>query len=555
MLRVRRASVLDAPVDAVWRLLRDFNGHERWHPLVARSVLETGRRGDQVGAVRDFTLTTGERVREILLSLSDRERRLRYAVVESDLPLQDYVAELFLKPVTDGDRTFWSWSSRFRAPAGQERTLARLVAEQVYEAGFDGVRAALGGGRRRSRATAPATGGALPERVPAPASRPPPDPDPAAGDRGGAGGAAGAVAGEATIIERHGGAEVFRSVPVAAPPPGPGEVRLRHTAIGLNYIDVYCRTGYFDLVQPPAVLGMEAAGTVIDTGPGVPHLVAGQRVAYACPPPGAYATVRTLDAACVVPLPDRIDEESAAAGLLKGMSAEFLLHRVHVLRAGEIVLVFAPAGGVGHLLCQWAARLGARVIGATRSEAKARAARAAGVPEVILPGEGSLEEQVMDLTGGHGADVIYDGVGRDSFPHSVAALAVGGHLVSFGQASGDIGPCDLGALAAKSVTLSRPNFVHFTDTPEKVAAITGRLFAAMEGGLVHVEIGRRYPLRDAAAAHRALEAGETLGATILVPEAQGAGLGQGEARPAAASIHGRPAPETNPGRPGPAGAG
>ena len=555
MVRVRRTTVLDAPADAVWRLLRDFNGHDRWHPLVGRSVLEAGRRTDQVGAVRNFTLTGGERVREILLSLSDRDRRLRYAIVESDLPLRDYVAEVVLKPVTDGDRTFWAWSSRFRTPPGEEQALARLVAEQVYEAGFDAVRAALG---------LPARGGAGLEEAGIPSGAGPTTAprtaragflsDPRPGDRGGGtdagptgganagmnaganpvrgtraatgtgtgtGAARGAVTGEAMLVERYGGPEVLRSAPAEAPPPGPGEVRLRHTAIGVNYIDVYCRTGYFDLVQPPGALGMEAAGTVIDTGAGVRHLAAGQRVAYACPPPGAYCTVRTLNAALVVPLPDHIDDETAAAGLLKGMTAEFLLHRVHALQPGEVVLVFAPAGGVGRLLCQWAARLGARVIGATSTEAKARAARAAGAHDVILPGDASLESRVFDLTRGHGADVVYDGVGRDSFVHSVAALAIGGRLVSFGQASGDVGLYDVGSLAAKSATVSRPNFVHFTDTPEKVAAITGRLFDAIERRIVRVEIGRRYPLREAAEAHRALEAGETVGSTILIPNKDG----------------------------------
>ena len=522
MVRVRRTTVLDAPIDAVWRILRDFNGHDRWHPIVERSGLEDGRRTDQVGAVRNFTIRSGERVREVLLTLSDRERRLRYAIVGSDLPLRDYVAELFLKPVTDGNRTFWSWSSRFRTPPGEEETLARLVGEEVYEAGFAGVRAALG---LRAGPTSPpppaprpAIGGTN-AAVERPSSRLGSPPSPAATARPMDRGAAGAVEGEAMVIARHGGPEVFRAAPSPAPPPGPEEVRIRQTAVGVNYIDVYCRTGYFDLVQPPGAPGLEAAGTVIDVGSGVRHLAAGQRVAYACPPPGAYATVRTMPAALVIPLPDRIDDETAAAVLLKGMSAEFLLHRVHALEAGETVLVFAPAGGVGRLICQWAAHLGARVIGATSSEAKARAARMAGAHDVVLPGEASLEEQVMELTRGRGADVIYDGVGRDSFAHSVAALAVHGHLVSYGQASGDVGPFDIGSLAARSATVSRPNFAHFTDTPEKVAAITGRLFDALERRVLRAEIGGRYPLREAAAAHRALEAGETIGSTILVPEA------------------------------------
>ena len=538
MVRVLRTTVLDAPVDAVWRILRDFNGHDRWHPIVERSTLEDGRRTDQVGAVRNFTIRSGERVREVLLSLSDRERHLRYAIVDSDLPLEEYVAEFFLKPVTDGGGTFWSWSSRFRTPPGEEEALASLVGKEVYEAGFDGVQAALGlasaGAARftESRPFPAAASPSTPTRV-EPQPRPAPSESGVAaaarapsGPRSGLSGRqtigarpAGALDGEAMTIARHGGPEVFTPAPVAAPPPGPGEVRVRHTAIGVNYIDVYCRTGYFDLVPPGGTPGLEAAGTVVDVGSGVRHLAAGQRVAYACPPPGAYVTVRTMDAVLVVPLPARIDDETAAAVLLKGMSAEFLLHRVHRLEAGQTALVFAPAGGVGRLLCQWATHLGARVIGATSSEEKARTARAAGAQDVILPGETSLEAQVMDLTRGHGADVIYDGVGRDSFAHSVAALAIHGHLVSFGQASGDIGPYDIGSLAAKSATVSRPNFAHFTDTPEKVSSITARLFDALERRILRPEIGARHPLREAAAAHRALEAGDTLGSTILLPAA------------------------------------
>ena len=532
MVRLLRSTVLDAPVDAVWRIVRDFNGHDRWHPIVERSVLEEGRRTDQIGAVRNFTIRSGERVREVLLSLSDRERHLRYAIVESELPLRDYVAEFRLRPVTDGDRTFWSWSSRFRTPPGEEEALARLVGEAVYEAGFDGVRGALGlsTASRTGPSPAPPVSAEVstPAGLPAPRAGDDAAPDPApppsglratfAASRRGGRSAARDIEGEAMAIERHGGPEVLRPATIAAPRPGPGEVRIRQTAIGVNYIDVYCRTGYFDLVQPPGTLGMEAAGTVVDVGSGVRHLAPGRRVAYACPPPGAYTTARTMDAALVVPLPDGLDDETVAAVLLKGMSAEFLLHRVHRLEAGQTALVFAPAGGVGRLLCQWAAHLGARVIGATSRDGKARAARAAGAHDVVLPGEASLEDQVMELTRGHGADVIYDGVGRDSFAHSVAALAVRGHLVSYGQASGDIGPFDIGSLAAKSATVSRPNFAHFTDTPEKVAAITRRLFDAIEQRILRVEIGARYPLREAAAAHRALESGETTGSTILLPE-------------------------------------
>ncbi|HSH43696.1 MAG TPA: SRPBCC family protein [Arenicellales bacterium] len=498
MVRVRRSTVIDAPVSAVWEVLRDFNGHDRWHPAVAASTLEEASRTDEIGAVRHFRLTTGERLREKLLSLSDRQHRFRYAIVDSEIPLHDYVAEVQLKPVTDGERTFWSWSSKFNAPPGREEELASLVARNVYEAGFEALRS------RVERQSGQAETGPRSYIT---------DPRPATGPATTA-----SIEGSAMVIDRYGGAEELHAAPASAPPPGPGQVRLRQTAIGVNFIDVYCRTGYFQLLQPPGALGMEAAGEVVDVGEGVRHISPGQRVAYACPPVGAYATVRTMDAALVVPLPDFIDDVTAAAGLLKGMAAEFLLHRVHPLKQGETVLVYAPAGGVGRLLCQWASHLGATVIGATSSEEKARAARDAGAHHVILPGEASLEEQVRALTGGRGVDVVYDAVGRDSFAHSVAALAPCGHLVSYGQASGDIGSWDIGSLASASATLSRPNYAHYTDTPEKVASITERLFDAIRRHIIRVEVGHRFKLSEAADAHRALEQRRTKGSIVLLPD-------------------------------------
>ena len=498
MIRVVRSTVIDAPIAAVWEILRDFNGHDRWHPIVRRSFLEESKRTDQVGCVRNFDLQDGANVRERLLTLSDRDRRFRYTIVGADIPLHDYVAEVELKPVTDGDRTFWRWSSTFNTPAGQERELAELVATEVYEAGFTAVRERVeraGDRERRAWDAAPV----------APVVRQ---------------GTGAAITGIAIVIDRHGGAEELRPQPAEAPPPGPGQVRLRQTAIGVNYIDVYCRTGYFDLLEPPGVPGLEAAGVVVDVGANVGHLAPGRRVAYACPPLGAYTTVRTMDAGLVIPLPDHIDDETAAAGLLKGVTAEFLLHRVHAVAPGETVLIYAPAGGVGRILCQWANRLGATVIGATSTEEKARVARAAGAHHVVVPGEKSLEEQVRDLTDGRGADVIYDAVGRDSFAHSVAALAVRGHLVSFGQASGDIGPRDIGMLAGCSATLSRPNYVHYTETPDKFGAAAERLFDAIERRIVTVEIGQRFTLENAAEAHRALENRATTGSTVLIPAEQ-----------------------------------
>jgi NADPH:quinone reductase-like Zn-dependent oxidoreductase len=302
-----------------------------------------------------------------------------------------------------------------------------------------------------------------------------------------------------------------------APPPGPGEVRLRHGAIGVNYIDVYCRTGFFRLLTPPGVPGMEAAGTILDVGTGVRGLSPGDRVAYACEPVGAYAGIRTMPAALLVPLPADISDETAAAIFLKGVSVEFLTHRVRPLKPGETVLVHAAAGGMGLLMVQWARALGARVIGTVSTREKAARAAGAGAEHVVVYTEEDFVGAVRAITAGRGVDVVFDGVGRDTLDRSLEVLAERGHLVSFGQASGRVGSVDVDALAAKSVTLSRPNFGHYTADPAALREMAERLFEAVRRGVVTPVIDRRYPLAEAAAAHRRLEARENVGSLILIP--------------------------------------
>jgi NADPH:quinone reductase-like Zn-dependent oxidoreductase len=320
------------------------------------------------------------------------------------------------------------------------------------------------------------------------------------------------------VLDAHGGPDRLGWRQIEVPPPGPGEVRLRHTAIGVNFIDIYSRTGYFDLVRPPGILGMEAAGVVLDVGEGVRDLEPGDRVAYACLPPGAYCELRTMSARLLVPLPADISDEIAAAVMLKGMAAEFLLHRVHHVCEGETVLIHAAAGGTGQLLCQWARAIGATVIGTVGSREKGRVAREAGCAHVIVYTEEDFVARVRELTGGRGADVIYDSVGRDSFGKSYEALATFGHLVSFGQSSGPIAPIDIAGYAAKSASVSRPNFGHFTDTPEKIRSISDRLFRNFRNGTLRVAIDRRLPLAAAGAAHAALESRSTTGAIVLHSE-------------------------------------
>ncbi|MCA0029998.1 zinc-binding dehydrogenase [Mesorhizobium sp. B263B2A] len=504
MVQVRQSTIIDAPVDEVWAILRDFNGHDRWHPAIAFSEIEGGEPVDAVGSVRHFRLNDGGELREQLLALSDRDRRLSYCLLEAPLPLMGYVASLRLKPVTDGNATFWEWNSEFHPPAHRRDELVKLVTEGIYQAGFTAVRNLL-----RSRSTgSPVETRTLrvasPPSVEMPRAAPMLAPGQTATTR-------------AIVVERYGGPEELQLREIGLPQPAPNEVRLRHTVIGVNFIDVYCRTGFFDLLQPPGVPGMEAAGIVEAVGSVVSGFSAGDRIAYACPPVGAYSERRNMAPELLVHLSDDIPDEIAAAGLLKGVSASFLLHDVHAVQPGDIVLIHAAAGGIGQLLVQWARHLGATVIATVSSDDKARIVERLGAHHVIVYSRENFTEAVMRLTGGKGADVAYDAVGNDTFGGSLAALAVRGHLVSFGQASGPVGNWDIGRFASKSLTISRPNYAHYTDTPEKLAPHVARFFQALRQGVVRVEAPTRYTLADAADAHRDLEARRTTGALVLLP--------------------------------------
>lgn len=316
---------------------------------------------------------------------------------------------------------------------------------------------------------------------------------------------------------RTGGPEVLSLEEVTVGEPGPGEARLRQAAIGLNFIDTYHRSGLYPLPLPSG-LGLEGAGVVEAVGPGVTEVAPGDRVAYAGGPPGAYAEVRLMPADRLVRLPDAVSFEQAAALMLKGLTAQYLLHRTHPVKAGETLLVYAAAGGVGRLLCQWASALGARVIGAVGSPAKAALARAHGCAEVILYRQENLPERVKALTAGVGVDVVYDSVGKDTFTDSLACLRPLGLMVSYGNASGPVPPVDIGVLARMgSLFLTRPTLMTYTARRADLLAMAAELFEAVANGAVTLPPPRLRPLAEAAAAHRELEAGGTTGATVLLP--------------------------------------
>ena len=319
-------------------------------------------------------------------------------------------------------------------------------------------------------------------------------------------------------FHEHGGPEVLRVEDLDIGKPGAGEAQIRHTAIGLNYIDVYDRTGLYP-GELPGVPGREAAGVVTALGRNVRGFRVGDRVAYVHSVPGAYCEVRNVPVARLVKIPKGVADEQAAALMLKGLTAQFLLRRTHRVRRGDTIVVHAAAGGVGSLLTQWAKSLGARVIGVVGSEAKAELARKHGCRQVLLSGRGPLAPEVRRLTRGEGVAVVYDSVGRDTFMDSLDCLRPLGLMVSYGNASGPppaVNPLELSRRG--SLFLTRPTLFNYIGRREELDAAARELFAAVKQGVLRVRIGQRYALADAARAHRDLEARRTTGSTVLIPE-------------------------------------
>ena len=319
-------------------------------------------------------------------------------------------------------------------------------------------------------------------------------------------------------IDHHGDADVMQLVEVPIGDPGPGEVRVRHHACGINFIDVYHRSGLYPLALP-AGLGTEAAGVVDAIGPAVEHLAVGDRVAYVARVPGSYAEARVVSAASVVKLPDHIEFDAAAAMLLKGLTVQYLLRQSRVaLAPGDTVLWHAAAGGVGLLACQWAKAMGLRLIGTAGSDDKCQLAAQHGAAHTINYRTEDVVARVRELTGGKGVPVVYDPVGKDTWERSLDCLAPLGLLVSFGNASGPVPPVNLGVLAQKgSLYVQRPTLYAYMSSRAATQAMADELFAMVADGHIRVPVERRYPLAEAARAHRELEARNTTGSGVLVP--------------------------------------
>ena len=314
---------------------------------------------------------------------------------------------------------------------------------------------------------------------------------------------------------RTGGPEVLEAVDLPVPSPGPGQILVRHQAVGLNFIDTYHRSGLYPM-KMPAVLGLEAAGVVEALGEGVTRFKVGDRVAYNGTL-GAYSQAAVVPADRAVKVPDDVTLETAAAALLKGMTAEFLVRRCHKVEPGQTVLVHAAAGGVGSILVQWAKALGATVIATVGSEAKAALARDHGADHVILYGEEDVAARVQEITGGQGVAVVYDGVGKDTFEASLKSLGRRGVLATFGNASGPVPPFAPLELSGKSLFVTRPRLFDYIVTTAELDESAEALFAVLASGAVEVEVGQTFPLAEARTAHEALEGRRTTGATLLIP--------------------------------------
>jgi NADPH:quinone reductase len=320
----------------------------------------------------------------------------------------------------------------------------------------------------------------------------------------------------AVRIHTNGGPEVMQWEAVPTPEPGPGEALIRHGAVGLNYIDVYFRTGLYKAPNMPLVIGQEGAGTVLAVGPDVTTVAVGDRVAYAGPL-GAYVTERVIPADRLVKLPDNIPFEVGASMMLQGMTVQYLLRRTYNVKAGETIVVHAAAGGVGLIMCQWAKHIGATVIGVVSSEEKAALARANGATHTVV-GYSTLVAEVKRITGGAMVPVVYDSVGKDTFGVSLDCLAPLGLMVSYGNASGAVPPFDLGILAAKgSLFLTRPSLATYTSKRSDLEKVAADLFDVVGKGAVKIQVNQRFALKDAAQAHIALEARQTTGSTVLLP--------------------------------------
>ena len=493
-ISVIKTAVIDAPIDRVWRVLRDFNSHARWHPAVAGSRMENDFDGDVVGGVRRFNLADGTELREQLLSHNDREYTFSYCILDSPLPLFDYVATVRLKPVTDGGRTFWDWRAQFRAPQDRAAELENLVGRRIYEEGFTGLRMFLAEQtaspkspiQKTATELAAAAGG---EPLPA----------------------------RAVVVAAAGDPKAMSVKDVAVPGPDQRQVRIRQKAVAVNYLDLKQRRGLSDDFEMPGTPGVEGVGEIIDVGDRVNGLFPGDRVAYMSRLPGAYAEICCVAAKACVPLPAGVSDIEASS-LMKGLTAGLLLSRVFRAAPGDTILIQSVSGGLGHLLSQWAKSIELTVLGTVSTTEKAKFSRDHGCDyPVVVAEHASPAADVMRITNGRGVDYWVHSSGARGLDTAVGCLSRCGHCAVIGERDRESILLDLNLLKQRSLAVSAPVcFDYFEDRPY-LQRMAHQLFAKIQNRKI-IPAVKAFPLSQAAEAHRHIESRRNMGAVVLIPD-------------------------------------
>lgn len=489
--KVIRSAVIDAPLERVWAVLRDFGGHGRWHPDLTFCQVENELDGDVVGCVRRLRVGDQDEMREQLLRHSDLDHSYAYAVLDSPLPILDSVTSLTLKPVSDSGQTFLHWSAEFRISKSRADELNAWMG-RIFEAGFSGLRSYLADETEPS----PRTSVAVEEPVLA-----------APGET---------LSSRAVIVESDGGPDdmALRELGVAAPEAG--QVRIRQKAVAVNRLDILQCRGLAEGFELPGTPGLEGVGEIIDVGPQVDGLYPGDRVAWLGRKPDAYAEICLRDAQECIHLPDGVDDLQAST-LLKGLSAEILLGRVFRAGAGASIMIESVSGGMGHVLCQWARSLNMVVLGTADTEEQARFARDCGCAHpIILEDDRPLADEVMRITNGKGVDYwVYNGRKLD-LDQSLAGMARFGHLTIMDASGDQLTTLEMDRLKKRSMTVSCQDVLHYLPDRLYVQRSAQNYFMKLLSGAINPVV-ETLPLSQAGEAHQKIEAGLDLGALALVP--------------------------------------
>jgi NADPH:quinone reductase-like Zn-dependent oxidoreductase len=491
---VLRSAVIEAAIDRVWEVLRDFNSHQSWHPAIIRSQMENDLDGDVVGGVRRFSTADGAEIREQLLFHSDAEHTISYSILDSPLPLFDYVATLRLKPVTDGDYTFLDWRAQFRTSNERVAELEAFVGQKIYEDGIAGLRTVLS------------------EKTP-PSSEPPATVDMRWMMDAGKGDP---LPSRAVVRAPADSPELVSLTELTVPAPTPGQIRIRLSALGINDMDLRCPWGADEAVNALWAPSIDGVGEIIDVGPHVHGLFPGDRIAYIDDSFGAYTAIRCIDADACIHLPDAITDIQASV-LLKGIAAQLQLNRVFNAQRGSTIMLRPVSGGTGHLICQWAKSMGMIVMGTVSSAEAAKFSRRQGCDYPIFnSNDSSLKNDVMRVTNGRGVDFWVDFTGGVELDPAFSCMARLGHIAILGIQDSKSISIDVAALQQRSLTATAPAWHHYLGQRSYLQRLAHRFFTEIEKQNI-IPVVETIPMSQAPEVFKQLKARQTPGALALIP--------------------------------------